>query len=149
MKKPDNPRHLLFGGIFVLANKLQVVGDKEVEGLSAKQWFLLRNIIEMPQNPPPTVTQIAAEMDTTRQNIAKMLEAAGRDGMVSLTTNAQDRRSHDVKITDKGKQYVAQSDKNAQLFLNNLFAGIEQEKLDIAGGVVVKMLENLQAMQDA
>ena len=47
MKAPENPRHLLFGGTFILVNKLQFAGDKSVTGLTTKQWFLLMNLREL------------------------------------------------------------------------------------------------------
>ncbi len=92
MKIPDRTDHLLFGGTFVLANKLQFVADKSVAGLSTKQWLLLRTIKDMPGDPPPTITRIAAEMDTTRQNVAKMLEILRREGLVQLDHGLLARR---------------------------------------------------------
>ena len=53
MKIPENKQYVLFGGAFVLANKLQLVADKKTHGLSTKQWFLLRNLSDLPADPPP------------------------------------------------------------------------------------------------
>ncbi len=147
MKIPDRMDYMLFGGVFVLANKLQVVSDKMVEGLSCKQWFLIRTILDMPDEPPPTIMQIVREMDSTRQNVTKMLEKMERDGLVSIEDNAADRRSRSVRVTESGRQQAVLVAKNAQAFIGRLFEGMEQDELDAAGGVILKMLYNLSDMQ--
>jgi DNA-binding MarR family transcriptional regulator len=84
MKEPKNLKYLLFGGTFILANKLQFVGDKMVNVLTTKQWFLLLNILELSKEELPTVTSLASVMDTSRQNIAKMLEGLEKEGLVQV-----------------------------------------------------------------
>ncbi len=148
MEPSKNSKYLLFGGTFVLANKLQFVGDKIVDGLSTKQWFLLRNMLEMPSEPVPTITQIANAMDSTRQNITKMLEVMEREGLVTLEKSKTDQRSRSVRITEKGLTYANQMRQNAQDFLDRLYEGISSEEPDIAGSVLVKMVQNLQMMEE-
>ncbi len=148
MKIPDRSDYLLFGGVFALANKLQFVGDKIVDGLSTKQWFMIRNIIDMPSDPPPTITRIAREMDTTRQNATKMLETMEREGLVVIEGNESDRRSRSVRLTESGLCRAKQVSENSQSFMKQLFMGIGPEELDAAGKVLLKMFENLLKMQE-
>lgn len=148
MKAPENPRYILFGGTFLLANKMQFVGDQYVKGLSTKQWFLLRNMLEMPKNPAPTITQIAEETNSTRQNTTKMLESMQKDGFVEITRSNMDKRSCNVTITEKGYHYLSNAAGNAQKFMGNLYQNISSDELEIAGGVLKKMMENLQNMED-
>lgn len=148
MRPPENNQYLLFGGTFVLANKLQFVGDKLVDGLSTKQWFLLRNMMDLPSEPPPTITRIAQAMDSTRQNVAKMLEVMEREGLVALESSETDHRSRGVRITAAGLAYAKQTAEGAQVFLDRLYEGIESEELNVAGGVLKKMVQNLEKMQE-
>lgn len=148
MNPPENKRYLLFGGTFVLANKLQLVGDKLVDGFSTKQWFLLRNILDLHREPPPTITQIAHSMDSTRQNIAKMLLSLEREGLVIIEDSDLDHRSRSVRVTETGLAHAKQTAENAQDFLTRLYDGIQPEELDAAGRVMIKMVENLQKMQE-
>jgi DNA-binding MarR family transcriptional regulator len=145
---PDRADYLLFGGTFVLANKLQVVGDNMVDGLSTKRWFLIRTILDLPSEPPPTITQIAREMDSTRQNVAKMLETMERDGLVTLESADFDRRSRRVRVTELARSQARQVAENAEGFLKRLFEGLEQRELEAAGKVILKLIENLTEMQD-
>jgi DNA-binding MarR family transcriptional regulator len=148
MKIPKNSHYILFGGNFVLANKLQLVADKTVEGLSIKQWFLMRNLSDMPTEPPPTITSLANETDTSRQNVTKILAVLERQGCVVLGNDNSDRRSRTVKLTDHGQDMLKQLAANAQPFMKKLFAGIPNEECDIAGKVMIKMIQNLMTIQE-
>lgn len=147
MKPPGNTKYLLFGGTFVLSNKLQFVVDKMVDGLSTKQWFLLRNIMDLPDEPAPTITQIADAMDSSRQNIAKMLEVAQRQGLVTIEESPSDRRSRSVRITALGRTRAEQTAVHAQAFLDRLYEGIGSQERDAAGKVMLKMIRNLEQIQ--
>ncbi len=140
MKAPENPRHLLFGGTFILANKLQFAGDKSVTGLTTKQWFLLMNLRELSKVSVPSVNELASTMNTSRQNIAKMLDTMEKEGLVSVSQSAQDKRVKEVFITKKGKQ----SEKESQDFRDKVFTGITDNELAIASQVTLKMIENLE-----
>lgn len=148
MKIPDNKQYVLFGGSFVLANKLQWVADRRVEGLSSKQWFLLRSLYDMPKEPVPTITSLAKETDTSRQNVAKMLEALRRQNYVVLSDNPHDHRSRRVEITEQGLEILGRMAARSQDFFAGLFAGIDEKECMIAADVTVKMIENLSRMQE-
>lgn len=147
MNAPGNTKYLLFGGTFILANKLQAVGDKVVDGLSTKQFFVLRQMMDMQTEPPPTITQIATEMDSSRQNITKMLESLERQGYVTILENEADHRSRSVRMTEAGLQAAVRTADNAKDFLELLFEGIPDEELRVAGEVLVRMVGNLEKMQ--
>lgn len=148
MKVPDNHQHVLFGGSFVLANKLQCVADKTVEGLSSKQWFLLRTLHDMPRDPTPTITTLAKETDTSRQNVTKMLEVLQRQNCVLIGDSQYDRRSRTVELTEYGLHMLGGMANQAQGFFENLFSGISEQECAAAAKVTVKMIENLTKMQE-
>ena len=148
MKIPDNKQYVMFGGTFVLANKLQLVADKKAHGLSTKQWFLLRNLSDLPDDTPPTITMLARETDTSRQNVRKMLEVLQRQGYVALQHNAQDHRSQSVVLTESGAQMLRQMAQEAAPFFTELFSGISEEEYSVSAGVVIKLIDNLYKMQE-
>jgi DNA-binding MarR family transcriptional regulator len=146
MKIPTNNQYLLFGGSFVLANKLQLVADKTVEGISIKQWFLMRNLADMPTEP--TITSLANETDTSRQNVTKLLAVLERQGCVVINSDSDDRRSRTVTLTDHGRNMLTELAANAQPFMKKIFAGTKSEERDIAGKVMLKMIQNLMDIQE-
>jgi len=147
MKIPQNPQYVLFGGSFVLANKLQLVAGQKVQGLSTKQWFLLRTLKDLPADPPPTITALAKETDTSRQNVSKMLEALQRQGYVVLQDSANDHRSQTVTLPPAGHAVLQQMARQATPFFDELFDGISPKECAAAAGVVVRLIENLYRMQ--
>ena len=147
MKIPQNTQYVLFGGSFVLANKLQLVAGQKVQGLSTKQWFLLRNLKDLPADPPPTITTLAKETDTSRQNVSKMLEVLQRQGYVVLQGSTKDHRSQTVSMTSAGHGALQQMAAQAAPFFDELFCGISPKECEAAAGVVVQLIENLNRMQ--
>lgn len=148
MKIPKNKQYVMFGGVFMLANKLQLVADKKIHGLSTKQWFLLRNLSDLPPNPPPTITMLAKETDTSRQNVSKMLGVLQRQGYVALQDNPKDHRSQSVILTDSGAQMLHKVAQEAVPFFTELFSGISEEECTVSADVVIKLIDNLYKMQE-
>lgn len=148
MKIPENKQYVLFGGTFLLANKLQVVADETIEGVTTKQWFLLRNLLDLPAEPCPTITLLAKETDTSRQNVSKMLEVLQKQGYVMLHQSPEDRRSQTVEITEQGRRMMKSKALSARHFFTQLYSGISEEETAAAAAVMVKMLANIQRMQE-
>lgn len=148
MKIPENNQYVMFGGAFLLANKLQLVADKKTHGLSTKQWFLLRNLSDLPTDSPPTITMLAKETDTTRQNVSKMLEVLERQGYVALQNNPVDHRSQSVMLTESGAQMLRQVAQEAVPFFTELFSGISEEECTVSAGVIIKLIDNLYKIQE-
>ena len=149
MKIPENKQYVMFGGAFVLANKLQLVADKKAHGLSTKQWFLLRNLSDLPADPPLTITMLAKKTDTSRQNVSKMLGGLQRQGYVALQGNAEDHRSQSVVLTEPGAQILRKVAQEAVPFFAELFSGISEDECAVSAGVVIKLIDNLYKMQEA
>jgi MarR family transcriptional regulator for hemolysin len=148
MKIPENNQYVLFGGAFILANKLQSVADKKSIGLSTKQWFLMRNLQDLSTESPPTITMLAKETDTSRQNVSKMLSTLQKQGYVILRDSEADRRSQTVEMTIKGKEMLEQMAGRSTSFFAELFNGISGEEIEAAAKVVIKLIENLKKMQE-
>lgn len=148
MNIPENNQYVLFGGTFILANKLQVVADKRVDGLSTKQWFLLRNLQDLPVDPPPTITMLSKETDTSRQNVSKMLLALQKQGYVILQNSEADRRSQTVQMTTSGQEALNQMAEESTSFFAELFNGIGVEESAVAAKVIIKLIDNIKKMQE-
>ena len=80
-------KEFLFGSIFLLSNKLQALGDGYLKEITLKQWLLLI-MIQTINKEQPSVTEVAAFMGSTRQNVRKMLEALEKkEGKSKLDDN--------------------------------------------------------------
>ncbi|WP_040951913.1 MarR family winged helix-turn-helix transcriptional regulator, partial [Gorillibacterium massiliense] len=73
----------IFGGLFVLANKLQAIGDRELGEITTKQWFLMM-MIEQWGEEPPTLSELAKEMGSSRQNLKQLALKLQEKGFLSI-----------------------------------------------------------------
>ncbi len=139
-------KEYLFGSIFLVANKLQTLGDAVLEEISLKQWLLLAMIFNM-EIQQPSVTEIAEFIGSSRQNVRKMLEALSAKGYVALSVNEQDKRNLSVALTEKTFQFFAEFEAGGAAFLEQLFEGIDDDLLASARNTVEAVFDNLERMK--
>lgn len=138
-------REYLFGSVFLLANKLQALGDGYLEEITLKQWLLLI-MIHVMEKDQPSVTEVADVMGSTRQNARKMLEVLEGKGFVALCANPLDRRTLSVALTPKAEQFFAHFQSKGDAFLDRLFDGIPPEDLEATRRTVEALFENMERM---
>ena len=138
-------REYLFGSIFLLANRLQTLGDGYLEEVTLKQWLLLIMIHVMDRDQP-SVTEVADFMGGTRQNVRKMLEVLEGKSFVTLSANSLDRRTLSVALTPKTEQLFVRFQAKGDAFLDRLFDGIPPEDLEAARRTVETLFENMERM---
>ncbi|MCF2664191.1 hypothetical protein JQM66_06400 [Oscillibacter valericigenes] len=138
-------REYLFGSIFLLANRLQTLGDGYLEEVTLKQWLLLIMIHVMDRDQP-SVTEVADFMGGTRQNVRKMLEVLEGKSFVTLSANSLDRRTLSVALTPKTEQLFVRFQAKGDAFLDRLFDGIPPEDLEATRRTVEALFENMERM---
>ncbi len=139
-------KEYLFGSLFLLANRLQAVGDTILEEITLKQWILLVMIFNMDKNKP-SVSEIAEFIGSTRQNVRKMLDTLATNGYVTLSVSDQDRRSLAVSLTDKTLFFFRDFESWGSEFLKELFAGIEPDLLEATRYTFETLFNNLEGMK--
>ncbi|MPM42115.1 hypothetical protein SDC9_88777 [bioreactor metagenome] len=138
-------KEFIFGSIFLLANRLQALGDSVLEEITLKQWFLLVMIHNMDQEQP-SATEIAEFIGSTRQNVRKMLDALAARGYVTLTPSRQDRRSLCVGLTEQTRRFFAESDARGDAFLAELFSGVDDRLLQSTRQTFELLFTNMERM---
>lgn len=119
----------IFGSILLLANKLQIFGDKLFTDFTLKQWFLIIMMSKM-ENKEPTVREISDFTGTTRQNVKKMLLPLENKGFVAVEKSATDGRALKVSLTDKSYQYFNDHKNDSEIIVDRIFTAIGEEDLD-------------------
>lgn len=122
--------HILFESILLLANKMQTLGDKQLQTFTLKQWFLLTMMTRMDQEAP-TVKEIAEYTGTSRQNVKQMLELLEKNGYVKLEKSKRDGRALNVLLTDKCRIYFEENTQEGDWMVQALFNDIPEADLDI------------------
>lgn len=135
-------KQFIFGSIFLLANKLQLLGDKITQELTLKQWLLL-NMLMHHSKRRPNFNEIAKMMSVSRQNVIKMIHLLEQKGFVELHESALDHRSMEVTLTTKTFAYFTQKQEIGNIFLNELFHFFSEEELNILKTLFIKLQQNI------
>lgn len=129
----------IFGSIFTLSNKLQILGDKFDSNMTVKQWLLIAGIYNSANNIP-TISEVACIVGNSRQNVKKMLLILEKEGFVTIEIDSNDARAQKVKLTEKCLAYMRQREQMELEFLERLFVDFESNTLQ----QMVKGFEKLE-----
>lgn len=136
-------QQFIFGVIFLLANKLQLLGDKITEEITLKQWFLL-NILAQMKEPFPNYNDISKAVGTSRQNVSKMISALDKKGMVELKPSEIDQRAIYVTLTQKSFEYFESKDNAGNLLLDKLFNNFSSAETEEMAILLGRVLHNTE-----
>ena len=135
-------KQFIFGCLFLLSNKLQLLGDQVTESLTLKQWLLLNMIKKI--GTPPNLVDISRVMGTSRQNVSKMIGILEKKGMVALMPSPMDQRAVVVVLTEACEDYFASKENAGNELLETLFSDFSVEELQVAAAVLSKLLQNTE-----
>ncbi|GKX66473.1 MarR family transcriptional regulator [Inconstantimicrobium mannanitabidum] len=123
-----NMQAYIYGGLFALSNKLQLVGDKFDTNISTKQWFLIA-IIESFQHEAPTISMAAERLGSSRQNVKKMATILEDKGFLKVEKDKVDARIQRLRLTQYCTEYFAQRQEREEKYMQDLFEDFEEETL--------------------
>jgi DNA-binding MarR family transcriptional regulator len=86
---------------------------------------------------PVRVSDLAQELDVSRQAVHKLLDGLERDGLVERWTDAHDRRAQRVGLTDRGESLAADA--------GRILPQLERELADRIGAGNVEVLRRVLA----
>jgi DNA-binding MarR family transcriptional regulator len=125
-------RKLIFGSIFLLANRLQVMGDQylEKEGMTTKQWFMTAMISQFGKNPP-TLSEVAELMGSSRQNVKQLALKLEEKEFLKIEKDLHDARALRLKLTDKSQAFWDKRQEQDEQFIKDIFEGLGEEEIDM------------------
>jgi len=135
----------LFANFFLLANKLQVIGDFHLanDGITTKQWFLIL-IISQFKERPPMITDVANLMGTSRQNVKQLALKLEEKGFLNIEKDKEDSRTLRLKLTEKNQWFWEKREEKDRNFVTNLFKSLSIEELDIMCQGFSKLLNEIE-----
>lgn len=135
----------IFGSLFVLANKMQAVGDKYLDGITAKQWLLLVTISQF-EKKPPTLGQVAAFMGTSHQNAKQLALKLENKGFINFNKDLEDSRALRLNITPACAAFFKERECKDMLFLEMLFSNLSHEEIDGLSIGLYKLMDQIGKM---
>lgn len=138
--------YLMFGLMFVLGNKLQVIGDSFYEEITSKQWFVLvmLNVLE----GTPTLSELSDSMGSSHQNVKQLVLKLQEKGYVQLFSDEVDRRKTRIRMTKACEELAQKYNEREGQFMKLLYQGIDKEKIKITIETLLQFETNLEGLKD-
>ncbi len=136
----------IFGELFILANRLQILGDRIDPDVTIKQWLFLA-VIPQCEGRAPTMTEISGMMGSSHQNAKKMALLLEKRGFVRLCGDPDDARVTRVAVTEKCEEYFKIKEPEELAFIETLFSGFSDEQLLALHSGLRKLMENMMKME--
>lgn len=134
----------IFGSIFLLANKLQVVCDKylEKDGLTTKQWFLIAAIMNF-KDTPATLSEVADKIGSSRQNVKQLALKLEKNEFLRMEKDDKDSRAVRLILTDKCHKYWKEREQEDIQFISILFQYLSKDELETVSESIVKLMKSI------
>ncbi|MEL7596912.1 MAG: MarR family transcriptional regulator [Clostridiaceae bacterium] len=141
-------KKLIFGSLFLLANRLQVIGDKylEKEGITTKQWLLIVMIAQFADSIP-TLSEVAQIMGSSRQNVKQLALRLQEKGFVSIKKDERDSRVLRLKLTEKSTVFWEERREKDEQFIIDIFNGLSEEEIHIMCNGFNKLFGNIESIE--
>ncbi len=137
----------IFGSIFTIANRLQILGDKFDENLTTKQWLLIASITRM-DNATPTISEVSHQIGNSRQNVKKMASILEKEGFLSLEKDINDARILRIRLTEKCLNHFRQREQRELDFIEKLFTEFDANKVTGLYQGLSKLSDNMIEMEN-
>lgn len=138
----------IFGGLFHISNKLQAILDKDLSkhGFTAKQWFL-NAVIEEFFSSPPSLSEVAEIMGSSRQNVKQIALKLEEKGFLCLDKDEQDKRAIRLRLTDKSYEFWEGLQEESVKFLNEIFRDLNDDELRVMLTGIMKLSEKIKMIE--
>ncbi|WP_054941188.1 MarR family transcriptional regulator [Paenibacillus ihuae] len=136
----------ILGAFLMLANRLQVLGDKLDEKITMKQWLLIAVILKS-GSPAPALSALAAMIGSSRQNVKKMALLLEKQGFVALSKDEKDARILRVRLTEECRVYFAGRHREEEQFMEDLFQDFNAELTTGLFTGLTKLTDNIARME--
>jgi MarR family transcriptional regulator, transcriptional regulator for hemolysin len=89
----------VLGSLFLLANKLQIKGDKFLseDNITLRQWLLTVMILQF-KDQHPTLGEVAKLMGTSHQNVKQLANKLKERGFLEIEKDKEDARANGKKF---------------------------------------------------
>lgn len=143
MPRIEDLQKYIFGEIFLISNKLQTIGDEFLGEVTTKQWFLIVVIEEFFKESDPSLSEVAEQMGTSRQNVKQIALKLEKKGFIQINKDQKDNRILRLKITDQCREYWANRGSKDGDFLKFIFTEMEVDELFILFNSLDKFYKNI------
>ncbi|WP_321301997.1 MarR family transcriptional regulator [uncultured Sphaerochaeta sp.] len=143
----DEMKANVFGSLFLVANRLQVLGDQIDAQISTKQWLLLAVLLSC-ENQRCSLTELSKRTGSSRQNIKKMALILEKRGFLKLTRSDEDKRTVLLQPTQACLSHLKTREGDERAFVDAFFADFDTEMIMVMQKSITQWMKNLGRMED-
>jgi DNA-binding MarR family transcriptional regulator len=131
-----------FRTVLVLAHRLRYLMDERlrVDGLTTQQAALL-TVVNAAGGP--SLTEAAAALGSTHQNVAQLVTALVRKGMLAEAPDPDDRRRKRLTVTATSARYWAQRDADDAAAVAGWFGALTDDEVQTLCRLADRVLADL------
>lgn len=136
----------IYGNLFAVSNKLQAVGDRQLEDLTMRQEYLLI-CLALFEDYAPTLQELANVFGSSYQNVKRMSSQLEKLGYLRIEEDSLDKRKIRIVLNqEKYSKMRAAKKPQDKAFMEALFAGLNEQGQIILEDALNLMRHNLDQM---
>jgi len=130
----------IFASFFLLANKLQVIGDQHLQsvGLTTKQWFLIAAVQSFAT--PPTLSEVSELIGSSRQNVKQLALKLEQKNFLKMV---KDNKALRLVLTDHCHKFWKDRDDIDKKFISEIFSCLSEEEANIISSGFKKIISRI------
>ncbi len=140
-----DPRYVIFATTFLMANRLQMVMDQQIEDITCKQWFVLTLLGTF--EDAPTLKALSKACDSSHQNTKQIVLKLEEKGYVTIHKDAEDGRALRIAKTEKCDQWNVENEGKATAFIDQMFSKLSKEEIHVMRKAQQTLYETLGEME--
>lgn len=137
----------LFGAIFVIANKLQQLGDEFDQRITLKQWRVLTAISFLQGETGASISDVAEFTSSSGQNVKKIAVILEKKKYINILQDSRDARYVRMSITKQSEEFFEERKQKENEFFQELFKGLDDKTVEAMNTGYRKLFENMGGMQ--
>jgi DNA-binding MarR family transcriptional regulator len=139
-------KYVIFALIFLLANKLQVIGDSFFKEVTTKQWLVLVSLQIMGGNAP-TLNDLSKFVGSSHQNVKQLVLKLEQKGYLELSKDENDARRLRIKTTQKCQDFHDAYELKNSKFMNRMFEHLSESDLEITKNIMLTLRGKVEEME--
>jgi DNA-binding MarR family transcriptional regulator len=128
--------------VLQLAQRLRYLMDERLrpDGLTTQQAALLTVVVALGR---PTLTEAAAVLGSTHQNVAQVVAALTRKGLLRIEPDPADRRRRRLVATEANEEYWRNRDDADHAAVADWFGVLSEAEIAVLSGLAERLLADL------
>jgi DNA-binding MarR family transcriptional regulator len=128
--------------VLLLAQRLRYLMDERLrpDGLTTGQAALLTTVLALGR---PSLTEAAAVLGSTHQNVAQLVAALTRKGLLRIDPDPADRRRRRLVATEANEEYWRNRDDDDHAAVADWFGALSEAELAVLCELAERLLADL------